>query len=91
MSDFGGVVSFSLKENTQNGASTFINRLKLITLAESLGGVESLIGHPASMSHASVPKQTRINMGIGESLMRISVGIEDAEDILIDLKKAFEI
>ena len=91
MSDFGGVVSFSLKENTQNSASTFINRLKLITLAESLGGVESLIGHPASMSHASVPKQTRINMGIGESLMRLSVGIEDAEDILIDLKKAFEI
>jgi cystathionine beta-lyase len=88
MKDFGGVVSFSLKASTQDAALEFIAKLKIITLAESLGGVESIIGHSASMSHASIPKDVRLQMGISDSLMRFSVGIEDQEDLITDLKQA---
>jgi len=90
MKDFGGVVSFSLKDDTQEAARRFIEKLELITFAESLAGVESLIGHSASMSHASIPKKERISMGISESLMRLSVGIEDKDDLIKDLKQALE-
>ena len=65
-----------------------LENLKVFTLAESLGGVESLAGHPASMTHASVPKEDRLNMGIVDSLIRLSVGIEDESDLLADLKQA---
>lgn len=84
MTDFGGVVSFRLK----NDPFVFIQRLKLFTLAESLGGVESLVGHPASMSHASVPQGVREQSGITASLVRLSVGIEDAQDLIKDLENA---
>jgi len=88
MKDFGGVVSFSLKDDTQKAARHLISKLNLITFAESLAGVESLIGHSASMSHASVPKKERMRMGISDSLMRLSVGIEDVQDLIEDLKNA---
>lgn len=88
MKDFGGVVSFSLKNDTQEAALKIIQKLKIITFAESLAGVESLIGHSASMSHASIPKVERLSMGITDSLLRLSVGIEDQEDLLQDLDQA---
>jgi cystathionine beta-lyase/cystathionine gamma-synthase len=88
MKDFGGMVSFSTKEGSCESAIQILENLKVFTLAESLGGVESLAGHPASMTHASVPKEDRINMGIVDSLIRLSVGIEDESDLLEDLKQA---
>ncbi|WP_339661088.1 cystathionine gamma-synthase [Croceibacter atlanticus] len=88
MKDFGGMVSFSTKEGSWESAIQILENLKVFTLAESLGGVESLAGHPASMTHASVPKEDRLNMGIVDSLIRLSVGIEDESDLLADLKQA---
>jgi len=88
MKDFGGVVSFSLQDDTQKAALEVIDKLKIITFAESLAGVESLIGHSASMSHASIPKEERLLMGITDSLLRLSVGIEDKEDLIEDLDQA---
>ncbi|WP_431133373.1 cystathionine gamma-synthase [Psychroserpens mesophilus] len=88
MDDFGGMVSFTTKENSYQEAIKIVENLKVFTLAESLGGVESLAGHPASMTHASIPKQEREKTGVVESLIRLSVGIEDEEDLIADLKQA---
>ena len=90
MKDFGGMVSLTLKDDSQKAVFRLLRNFKLITLAESLGGVESLCGHPASMSHASIPREEREQMGIKESLVRLSIGIEDIEDLLIDVQQAFE-
>ncbi len=88
MRNFGGMISFSLKEDTIKAAHSILKKTKLFSLAESLGGVESLIGHPASMTHASIPKEIRIQSGIADSLIRLSVGIEDVSDLIDDLEKA---
>lgn len=88
MKDFGGMVSFTTKEDSLHGAVQVVERLKVFTLAESLGGVESLAGHPASMTHASIPAEERAKTGIKDSLIRLSVGIEDIDDLLEDLKQA---
>lgn len=90
MNDFGGMLSFSLKGNRIEDAFKLISSLEVITLAESLGGVESLVGHPATMTHASIPKHERERIGISDSLIRLSVGIEDAEDLIEDLAQAFD-
>ena len=88
MSGFGGMVSFTLKENTIPAATKVLSGTHLFALAESLGGVESLIGHPASMTHAAIPKEEREKTGVVDSLIRLSIGIEDAEDLIADLKSA---
>jgi cystathionine beta-lyase len=88
MRDFGGMISFSLKENTEAAATEVLKKFKLFTLAESLGGVESLIGHPATMTHASIPKEEREKVGLVDSLIRLSVGVEDIDDLVADLKQA---
>jgi cystathionine beta-lyase/cystathionine gamma-synthase len=88
MRDFGGMISFDLKEDTFEAATQVLKNTHYFTLAESLGGVESLIGHPASMTHASVPREQRISVGLTDSLIRISVGVEDAEDLVKDLEMA---
>ncbi len=88
MRDFGGMVSFTLKTNTIAAANEVLTRTHLFSLAESLGGVESLIGHPATMTHASIPKEEREKTGVVDSLIRLSVGIEDVEDLIADLEKA---
>lgn len=88
MRGFGGMLSFTLKSNNLDAANRFLSNTKLFTLAESLGGVESLIGHPASMTHASIPKEEREKTGVVDSLIRVSVGVEDAEDLINDLKNA---
>ncbi|MFY0628293.1 MAG: cystathionine gamma-synthase [Reichenbachiella sp.] len=88
MRDFGGMISFVLKNDRIEHAIEFMGKLKLFSLAESLGGVESLVGHPASMTHASIPREERLKTGLKDSLIRISVGIEDAEDLVHDLEKA---
>ncbi|WP_445664610.1 cystathionine gamma-synthase [Fodinibius sp. AD559] len=90
MSDFGGMVSFSLKDDSMEKAQEFMSRTTVFTLAESLGGVESLISHPASMTHGSIPKKVREKAGLKDSLIRLSVGIEDADDLIDDLEQAFE-
>lgn len=88
MDDFGGMVSFTLNENTIEAATKVLSNTHLFTLAESLGGVESLIGHPASMTHAAIPKEEREKTGVVDSLIRLSVGIEDVDDLIEDLRKA---
>lgn len=88
MKDFGGMLSFSIKNNDYNTASKMLGKLKVFTLAESLGGVESLAGHPVSMTHASIPKKERERIGMVDSLIRLSVGVEDVEDLIADLKQA---
>jgi cystathionine beta-lyase len=88
MHDFGGMISFVTKGNDYNEAIRIVENLKQITLAERLGGVESLIGHPASMTHASIPKEEREKTGVVDSLIRLSVGIEDIDDLIADLKQA---
>ncbi|MFT4525331.1 MAG: cystathionine gamma-lyase [Bacteroidia bacterium] len=88
MDDFGGMVSFTLKENTIEAATKVLSNTDVFTLAESLGGVESLTGHPASMTHAAIPKEEREKTGVVDSLIRLSVGIEDVEDLVADLKNA---
>ncbi len=88
MKDFGGMISFTLKEDSQEAAFRILERFNLFSLAESLGGVESLCGHPASMTHASIPKEDREEIGIKDSLIRLSVGIEDVDDLLADLEQA---
>lgn len=88
MSDFGGMISFVAKGNNYDEAIKIVENLKIFTLAESLGGVESLAGHPASMTHASIPKEDREKNGIVDSLIRLSVGIEDIDDLIEDLKQA---
>lgn len=88
MRDFGGMVSFTTQGNSYENAVRFVEGLKVFTLAESLGGVESLAGHPASMTHASIPKEEREKTGVVDSLIRLSVGIEDQEDLIEDLDQA---
>jgi cystathionine beta-lyase/cystathionine gamma-synthase len=88
MRDFGGMMSFTLKDDSVENATRVLSSTRLFALAESLGGVESLINHPASMTHASIPREERIKNGLTDSLIRISVGIEDVEDLIEDLKKA---
>lgn len=88
MEDYGGMVSFTTKGNNYAEAIRIVENLKIFTLAESLGGVESLAGHPASMTHASIPKEEREKTGVVDSLIRLSVGIEDEEDLIADLKQA---
>ena len=88
MKDFGGMMSFTTKESSYEEAIKIVENMKIFTLAESLGGVESLSGHPASMTHASIPKEDREKTGIVDSLIRLSVGIEDVNDIIDDLKQA---
>ncbi|MAZ58171.1 MAG: cystathionine gamma-synthase [Flavobacteriales bacterium] len=89
MRKFGGMLSFTLKNNSFDDAIKIISNTKLFKLAESLGGVESLISHPASMTHASIPKEEIEKNNLSDSLIRISIGIEDAEDLINDLKQAF--
>ena len=89
MSGFGGMMSIVLDTNL-DGVNTFLSHLKIFTLAESLGGVESLIEHPAIMTHASIDKKIRDSLGISDSLLRLSVGIEDVEDIIDDLNQALD-
>ena len=88
MDDYGGMLSFIVKGNNTKDAVRILERLKIFTLAESLGGVESLCGHPASMTHASIPKEEREKSGLSDSLIRLSVGIEDSEDLIQDLSQA---
>jgi cystathionine beta-lyase/cystathionine gamma-synthase len=85
---FGAMVSFDLKDNTLENATRVLSATHLFTLAESLGGVESLIGHPASMTHASIPREERLKVGLTDSLIRLSIGVEDADDLIADLEKA---
>jgi len=88
MRDFGGMLSFELKNDTEANARKLAEEVELFALAESLGGVESLINHPASMTHASIPKEERLKNGLTDSLLRLSIGIEDAEDLIADLTQA---
>ena len=88
MRDFGGMISFSLVGNKLEDALDIVSNVKLFALAESLGGVESLIGHPVTMTHGAIPKEEREKTGVVDSLIRLSVGIEDAEDLIEDLKQA---
>jgi cystathionine beta-lyase/cystathionine gamma-synthase len=88
MRDFGGMLSFSLKDDSLEKAYLLMKSVTLFSLAESLGGVESLINHPASMTHASIPRDERMKNGLVDSLIRLSVGIEDADDLLADLDQA---
>jgi len=88
MKDFGGMISFELKNDSVDEAKRVLSSTHLFSLAESLGGVESLINHPATMTHASIPREERIKNGLTDSLIRLSVGIEDADDLIEDLKQA---
>ncbi len=88
MREYGGMMSFSLKEDTQEAAFAILKKSELFALAESLGGVESLIGHPASMTHAAIPKEDRLKTGVVDSLIRLSVGVEDADDLIADLQRS---
>lgn len=88
MKMFGAMVSFDLKQNSVENANKVLSSTKLFSLAESLGGVESLIGHPASMTHASIPREERLKVGLTDSLIRLSIGIEAVEDLMEDLNEA---
>lgn len=88
MRDFGGMISFELTNDSVDEAKRVLSSTTLFSLAESLGGVESLINHPASMTHASIPREERIKNGLSDSLIRLSVGVEDAEDLIEDLQQA---
>ena len=88
MRDFGGMISFTMKGATLEDTFKLSSRFKLFTLAESLGGVESLVNHPASMTHGSIPKEVREKVGVVDSLLRLSVGVEDIDDLLEDLEQA---
>ena len=88
MRGFGGMISFTLKDDSMDAALSVLKKTQLFALAESLGGVESLIGHPASMTHGSIPREERIKNGLVDSLIRLSVGIEDISDLIKDLEQA---
>lgn len=90
MRDFGGMISFTLKDDRLEKAMEVLRKFKIFSLAESLGGVESLVGHPASMTHASIPKEEREKVGLKDSLIRLSVGIEDIEDLIADIDQALK-
>ena len=91
MSGFGGMVSFTFKSGAKQDSIKFLENLKVFTLAESLGGVESLANHPALMTHASIPEEKRKEVGITDDLVRLSVGIEDIDDLIADLEQAFNL
>lgn len=91
MRGFGGMISFELKDESIEAAHSVLSSTHLFSLAESLGGVESLINHPASMTHASIPREERIKNGLSDGLIRLSVGIEDVDDLINDLAKALEV
>lgn len=91
MRDFGAMVSFSLSDDSVEKGKKFMSETKVFTLAESLGGVESLISHPTSMTHGSIPPEVRRKAGLNDSLIRLSVGIEDVEDLIADLDQAFKV
>ena len=88
MSDYGAMVSFDLKKDSLESAIGVLKKFKMFSLAESLGGVESLVGHPSTMTHASIPREERLKVGLTDSLIRLSVGIEDIEDLMADLDQA---
>ncbi len=88
MRDFGGMMSFTLRDDNMDAAMELLKKTELFALAESLGGVESLIGHPASMTHGAIPREERIKNGLPDSLIRLSVGIEDVDDLIWDLEEA---
>ncbi|MGB5553152.1 MAG: PLP-dependent transferase, partial [Flavobacteriaceae bacterium] len=88
MNGFGGMISFITKGSSYKDAIKIVEKLQVFTLAESLGGVESLAGHPASMTHASIPKEEREKSGVVDALIRLSIGIEDVEDLIADLEQA---
>ncbi len=88
MRAFGAMLSFDLQKDTFEDANRVLSNTKIFTLAESLGGVESLIGHPASMTHASIPREERMKVGLTDSLIRLSIGVEDVEDLIQDLEQA---
>ena len=90
MKDFGGMMSFSLKGDSLDNAIKIVSNTHFFTLAESLGGVESLCGHPATMTHAAIPKEERLKSGVTDSLIRLSVGIEDVDDLIYDLKSSLD-
>ena len=90
MRGFGGMMSFTLKDDSVEKAMKLLSSTKLFALAESLGGVESLINHPATMTHASIPREERIKNGLTDSLIRLSVGVEDIDDLIEDLKQALD-
>ena len=90
MRDFGGMISFSLKSDTTEAAHSVLKKTKLFSLAESLGGVESLIGHPATMTHGAIPRKVRLQSGVLDSLIRLSVGIEEVSDLIEDLTTALD-
>ena len=91
MNDFGGMLSFTLKGNKLEDALNILKQVKIFALAESLGGVESLIGHPVTMTHAAIPKESREKSGVIDGLIRLSIGIEDVEDLIEDLNQALEV
>ena len=91
MKDFGGMLSFTLKGNKLEDALNILKQVKIFALAESLGGVESLIGHPVTMTHAAIPKESREKSGVIDGLIRLSIGIEDVEDLIEDLNQALEV
>jgi len=91
MRNYGAMVSFDFEKDDFKTATKVLKNTQIFSLAESLGGVESLIGHPATMTHASIPKKERIKVGLTDSLIRLSIGIEDVEDLINDLEKAFEV
>jgi cystathionine gamma-lyase len=90
MSGFGAMISFTLKDDRKEAAAKVLEKLRIFTLAESLGGVESLCGHPATMSHGSLPKDERLALGIRDSMIRLSIGIEDVEDLIGDLRLSLQ-
>ena len=87
---FGGIVSFTLRDNSVKAANAFVTQTEYFKLAESLGGVKSLICHPPQMTHASIPRERRIKAGISDSLIRLSCGIEHVEDLINDLENTFQ-
>ena len=87
---FGGMVSFTFKSAAKADAISFLEKLKVFTLAESLGGVESLANHPALMTHASIPAEKRAEIGVTDDMVRLSVGVEDIEDLIADIEQALK-
>jgi cystathionine gamma-lyase len=90
MRGFGGMISIELKEKSIESTFRLASSFKVFSLAESLGGVESLVNHPATMTHASIPKAEREKVGVSDNLLRFSVGVEDIEDLLEDLEQALK-
>jgi cystathionine gamma-lyase len=91
MRDFGGMISFELADDDMDKALTVLDEVEVFTLAESLGGVESLIEHPASMTHASIPPEEREKIGLTDSLLRLSVGVETGDNLEADLARAIDV